>query len=207
MKLLHRATWLLFLATLPACTGCAYVQDRGKDFSEIWRGGIGISPISAFAQVRVGDVVHFGAGGHCPTVLVGYTYGSPEREYLGEAQFGFFHAATCFLPCDTLKGSTDSNWQTPPCIHCVGFLPCMTNEAVRTWMHRFDIEFRIVFFIAIDAGFSPGEFLDFLLGWVGVDLDPEKCDPPKGWKTGVPNPYLPGADEKPKEPEKPDEKR
>ncbi|MCZ6691091.1 MAG: hypothetical protein O7H41_15995, partial [Planctomycetota bacterium] len=38
-------------------------------------------------------------------------------------------------------------------------------------LHAFDIEAHLVIgFVGVRAGFSPGEFVDFLLGWFGVDI-------------------------------------
>jgi hypothetical protein len=40
----------------------------------------------------------------------------------------------------------------------------------RSWLHVFDVEFGLSLFFGFDVGFSPGEFLDFLLGWFGIDI-------------------------------------
>ena len=38
-------------------------------------------------------------------------------------------------------------------------------------VHAFDLELSVFAgFLYTRAGFSPGEFLDFLLGWVGIDI-------------------------------------
>ena len=41
----------------------------------------------------------------------------------------------------------------------------------RAHIHLFDIEVRVhALIMSARAGFSPGEFVDFLLGWFGVDI-------------------------------------
>jgi hypothetical protein len=37
-------------------------------------------------------------------------------------------------------------------------------------IHAFDIEAEVGLFVYLDVGFSPGELLDFLLGFVGIDI-------------------------------------
>jgi len=51
------------------------------------------------------------------------------------------------------------------------FPPLLNEEGVhRNWMHDFDVEAGFVAILGLTAGFSLGEFLDFLLGWFGVDI-------------------------------------
>ncbi|MCE9581268.1 MAG: hypothetical protein K8T20_02000 [Planctomycetes bacterium] len=186
--------------------GCAYMQDRGKDFTEIWRGGAGFG-LGALAEVRVGDVLHLGAGGVAAGAEFGASYGSPMMEMDTEVIFGPFHAASWIWHGTYGPWASRQCWQTPPCQHCLGVLPVLTNHSVRTWMHRFDLEVRVTALVSIDVGFSPGEFVDFIVGWFGVELDPLKQDPPKGWTTGIPGPFEPPPreewpDEQDQEPEK-----
>lgn len=37
-------------------------------------------------------------------------------------------------------------------------------------IHAFDVEAEVGLFVYLDAGFSPGECLDFLLGFLGIDI-------------------------------------
>ena len=37
-------------------------------------------------------------------------------------------------------------------------------------IHAFDVETEIGLFVYLDLGFSPGELLDFLLGFVTIDI-------------------------------------
>ena len=55
-------------------------------------------------------------------------------------------------------------------------------------LHAFDIEVgATVLIIGARAGFSPGEFLDFLLGWFGVDIagDDHRLEPREKTGEGV----------------------
>ena len=37
-------------------------------------------------------------------------------------------------------------------------------------VHAFDVEVNAAAIVGFDLGFSPGEFVDFLLGWFGLDI-------------------------------------
>jgi hypothetical protein len=51
------------------------------------------------------------------------------------------------------------------------FPPLLNQEGVHgNWIHDFDVEAGFVAILGLTAGFSLGEFLDFLLGWFGVDI-------------------------------------
>ncbi len=171
--------------------GCAYMQGRGKDFVEIWRGGVGFG-LGGLAEVRVGDVAHVGFGADPIGAEWGWCYGSPMSSMQSEAILGPFHGAggAGFHAVQGPRAAVGC-WQTPPCQRCLGVLPVLTNRSVRTWMHRFDLEVKVTALVSIEVGFSPGEFVDFIVGWFGVELDPPKQDPPKGWTTGIPGPFEP----------------
>lgn len=181
-----RRTFLAFVvAVLP---GCAYMQDRGKDFVEIWRGDAGFG-IGGLAEVRVGDVVHAGAGAAL-RLEIGASYGAPMMAFESEAIIGPVHVTgPGGFHGQGGPAETEICWQTPPCQHCFGVLRVLTNPSVRTWLHRFDLEVRVCALVSIDVGFSPGEFVDFIVGWFGVDLDPPHQDPPPDWKSGIPGPF------------------
>jgi hypothetical protein len=50
-----------------------------------------------------------------------------------------------------------------------------TNRYAR--IHAFDIEAQVAIVAYVDVGWSPGEFLDFLLGFLTIDI--AKDDKPK----------------------------
>jgi len=72
---------------------------------------------------------------------------------------------------------------------CLGYLPVLfdendgrTADALRRWraIHAWDIDAAAYAgVITARAGFSPGEFLDFLLGWFGVDIAEDDHGLPK----------------------------
>jgi hypothetical protein len=82
---------------------------------------------------------------------------------------------------------------------CYGILPPLINDEGihQNWLHDFDVEVGGVFLVGLSFGFSPGEFLDFLLGWFFLDLAGD--DDPKARKqrdyfesrAGRPGPVIP----------------
>jgi hypothetical protein len=170
MKLLVR---LGSFAAMTLLTGCAHAQDHWRDFTECWRAdadfGLGLN-----AGIRVGDLVHVGQGlrfGSTSTWL----YGAPCASYKQEITFLFVHA----------EGRTSKTWregspnpQVPDCRGCC-FFPLLVNlggkeeKRSRGALHHADLEVTLFGGCAgLTLGFSPGEFVDFLLGFLGVELDP-----------------------------------
>ncbi len=57
----------------------------------------------------------------------------------------------------------------------------------KEWIHAFDVEVAVYAIVPyVRVGFSPGEFLDFLLGWFGADIAGDDPPPP----TGAPPPLM-----------------
>ncbi len=123
----------------------------GGGVSRMWRlsgttpGGrevrVGI-PLSQVAATCVPPAVLMGdlPGDTCPLALLGLTY------------------------TDNL--SIDNR---DPIISYLGIRPFHDSPPPH-WTDRFDIRVTAAAGLALDAGFSPGQFLDFLGGWFGVDL-------------------------------------
>lgn len=143
-----------------AQAGCTYLQERGEDFLDVWRGDL-LGPGLPGAWAHAGPLAHVGLGGPitpgiCATedVGVGWAYPlPPEGRRCGEGYFLLLHSA-------------DGDHR------CFGILPFLTGaNADRSPLHLCDLEVGAnVLFFGIRAGFSPGEFLDFLLGWFGPDI-------------------------------------
>jgi hypothetical protein len=168
-----KATALAVLLALPLAGGCGFMQARGDDFLDCWRGEVFVTPAPG-VWVMAGPLAHLGAGMNgMPThdkpvrIAAGWTYGmSPEQIV---EHFEWYLIA----------------WHGTSSGHaCFGVLPILSTAIARmsggttklkgwgrTAAHLFDIEFGLALpGGGTIAGFSPGEFLDFLLGWFGIDL-------------------------------------
>jgi hypothetical protein len=81
------------------------------------------------------------------------------------------------------------------------FPPLLNQEGIhRDWLHDFDFEAGGMALLGITIGFSLGEFLDFLLGWFGLDIADDdtpsrrKCREYYQDRRGNPGPILPKKD-------------
>lgn len=176
-----------------------YFANRARDFGECFRlemgGGVGLG-----GGVNAAGLVHLGihGGGLDSRLAVGWAYGhgyafglptSGRTDGSGDAYpplgtmawhgiTGQWHRAT--------RGEPGSEGYRS--VHrCILLLPCVFsrvgNDDRLLWeredsavvrkarVHAFDIEVSAyALVVGAAAGFSPGEFLDFLAGWFGLDL-------------------------------------
>ncbi|MCZ6690087.1 MAG: hypothetical protein O7H41_10820 [Planctomycetota bacterium] len=182
---------LTLIAIITITTGCQtvgqYFANRGRDLADCItiEGGVGYG---FGAEIKLAGLVHV-AGGACyyGAPPVGLRYGElvPSSES-GDKDTGFLGIPLVGLVL--LHGA-------PPYLHvsvddkeehgCYWLLPGLASyytEVSESWiwtdpksgwsrLHAFDVEAHLFLgVVGVRVGFSPGEFLDFLLGWVGVDI-------------------------------------
>lgn len=153
-------------------TGCTYFGDRARDFGDCWRAE-GSFFMTGGAWVHGGPILHGGLGsvewGYGPAF--GWRYGYPRHDYthslLPAEGYGLWY--------HQMKSGNSRD----PEHRCFVLLPPLLcdGDGPENWLHQFDLEVGGGFLLGLNLGFSPGEFLDFLLGWFGVDLagdDPEE---------------------------------
>jgi hypothetical protein len=164
-------------ALLLLCS-CRYLGERGEDFLDIWRADLHLVGIPG-AWVHAGPLAHVGLGSSRPIFHdaapgPGFIYNLPDPATAGESDFYLL----------LLHSSSNPDHK------CIGLLPGVLHEGDqdRAWIHLFDLEVGAGFILGgTSIGFSPGQFLDFLLGWFGLDLGGD--DTPEGRKARRLRPY------------------
>ena len=150
---------------LSACSGCAYLHNRGNDLRDVLTlsvetGNIGASvragPIPAGISFSEGEGLGLRSG--CAGV---YSY----SDY--NSLIFFVHRS--FEPGDT-RG--DKAYEQTLLILPVPGLDesLMSSEYDGPWQTHTQIDASLGLYFGLRAGFNVGEFLDFIFGWVGLDL-------------------------------------
>ena len=179
------------------CTGCQttvgnYLANRARDFGECFRLQVGAGK-GVGAAVRAGGLVHAGLflGRNSRNLGIGWVYGDG---------YAFGAGASGKRRSDKEGGFTILNFDFHEELvprrggeeglvleehFCFGLLPAIfssvddrnlwSNQALkasrRAHVHAFDIEAEVhALFLFTKVGFSPGELVDFLLGWFGADI-------------------------------------
>ncbi|MCZ6692164.1 MAG: hypothetical protein O7H41_21480 [Planctomycetota bacterium] len=181
---------------LPIATGCqttvgSYLGNRGRDLADCFTIEAGVG-YGLGAELKLAGLVHIAVGtGLDGSLQAGLRYGDlvPRSETKDE-KTGFFG-----FPIINLLWMFSDQDGYPPYLHvskdakeehaCYLLLPGLASYAPdrsESWiwtdpksgwsrLHAFDIEASVYWgIIGARAGFSPGEFVDFLLGWFGVDI-------------------------------------
>ncbi len=187
-----RGTLLVLILLSISSTSCSYLSKRASDFGDMWRFNLETGGLGLEASVKVGELADIGIGQKGV-----HRYGTT---YLIEQESRDW--AEIHLPLSLFLGLTDEPfalnyvyqlgetrsdfvwwWEDPQSVQERSWvlLPSLTENGSRnrTILHWFDLEvsaFVLVF--GLDLGFSLGEFVDFLLGWFGVDI--AKDDSRKG---------------------------
>lgn len=169
----------LLLAVILSGAGCSYLQDRGKDFLDIWHIDIGVG-VCLGIDFQLTDAVHSGlAFGVVPRG--GLSYGKKQSGlWIG----GAYLIQRGYMRMDDGGGDRVS-WQgtlwnflylpkyfdekycnQPPEFDTQ---PLIKNRMV-PWIHMFDVDVGVMAIFASRIGVSPGQAADFLLGWFGLDI-------------------------------------
>ncbi len=168
------------------------MSSRGRDLGDMWRmnfetGGIGLE-----AGVKVGELADIGVGQkgyhrYGTTYMIEQDNRNWAEIHLPLSLFWAFSGEPFALHYVHRLGNARSDfvwwWEPHQSVQEQSwiFLPSLAGNhpQTRTLLHSFDLEvsaFVLVF--GLDFGFSLGEFVDFLLGWFGVDIAGD--DTPEG---------------------------
>lgn len=177
-------------------SGCAsaatFFGNRIRDLGEVVRVEAGVSPVLG-VSVRAAGIVDVGLGGGQidPSLGLGWEYGfgyalGATTEQLGSPprgrELGFpIQPLLSQAPFDgaiTLLGHFNETLGPHgggghAARHaCFFVLPAIELASHDMWLrvHAFDVEASVFLGAYVRVGFSPGEFVDFLLGWFGLDI-------------------------------------
>lgn len=155
-----------------------YFANRGRDLGECVRAeagvGLGLGAGGRGAGiVDVGLEVLISSTSVSAAWLYGTGYAAECRPH-AEDLFGRIHLPGFFTELETQN-------RAPRTVGAIGVPSALFSYRVgwiwsergSRWdrLHAFDVEAHAHFvLVGCGVGFSPGEFLDFLLGWFGVDI-------------------------------------
>lgn len=119
--------------------------------------------------MRLGEILHIGQGVEVSNRR-GFEYGQYEYSTINvSGHFLLYHGE---YSIGMEGGWYEGNARIARCRRCFTLLPVLTNPEIRAPLHAADVELEVMLpFIGFSIGFSPGQFLDFILGYFGVDLD------------------------------------
>ena len=176
-----------------------YFANRGRDLGECFRGelGVGLGIGGGVRGAGLADV-GLGFGGISRTTGIGWVYGDGFAFSADKVQghatsdfevwLPFYHRSAdnsaLGMHLQRLGGRQhDCFWLLPAAFHSINDRVSSTlryspwspkvNDAHVAWarVHAFDVEVSAyALLIGVKVGFSPGEFVDFLLGWFGLDI-------------------------------------
>ena len=189
---------LLLAAALT--TGCQttvgnYFGNRARDFGECFMVHAGLG-LGLGVEAKVGGLMHLGviAQTSLPGRIAGWLYGEyrPDRHFLVilqnlEGDFWFpFNDGVGFHEEEGVQRTGHACYALLPALLSWQWVyPEYPARPVLSWLwsggsgdelrkariHAFDLEVgATAILVTAKAGFSPGEFVDFLLGWFGVDI-------------------------------------
>lgn len=152
--------------------GCAYLGERGRDLGDIVRleGAVGVG---IQANVAAGELLHLGVGSS-RRWSAGWEYGLPTCEKRIEDHFPLSYAWSVIEPdvaaLHTLKwGEGPEN----PRHRCPVMAPgALSSGTVRKPAMQFwNLEVGVMALaVGVEAGVNPAELLDFVLGFLGIDI-------------------------------------
>jgi hypothetical protein len=164
---------LLLALLLTGCTSSPYLHDRQDDAGDIFTISLGYG---AGAKARVGTV---NVGLLVNGDQIGYSKGFCFTPTDGLARLGMMDATATFISCETFG----YDWYEKPKLRGKYYeaygLVALTKGDVWGRDHP-PWNAYVPYYTEIEAvaglggslrlGFNPGELLDFIVGWVGLDL-------------------------------------
>lgn len=182
MRIVRTLALILAACVVPLVNGCAYMQDRGNDFIDIWSVGSGVG---LGASARATHYVQSGFLGTATTVRtlgrnVLPTYGvCGEGGFLGAPIFHYRSASpTDFTSTSRLHvlGCTLMTPEDPDAVARYGdprswsFVPDRHEYQEEFDRRLYDIGLSLYLLIGFDFDFNAFEFADFTSGWFNVDI-------------------------------------
>lgn len=172
---MHPAWRLVGLVACTAFGSCTYLQNRANDLLDPFRVDVGFTP-GLHVDARATDFAALGVGAK-GGVVVGL-HGRFAVQYrtanvgVGPLMLGEpFRLEASPLLCES---KYDADHDMVPSQFFV--VPRMGVERPRPWslerrgLHVADVGVNVAAVVGAGIGFSPGEFVDLLLGFVGVDI-------------------------------------
>jgi len=169
---------ILLLACLFLLVGCAspfgtYVKDRGNDFADCFKGDIGVG-FGVDAQVMATDYIGTGAGLAVAANKIGFR-GRHVGDWsdfhggIGIVDYGAFGSS--MHPFESKNPPPFSSQVRSVCgVNTVPFDSSM-QDPEKPFLNTFDIEAGgMALFVGSRVGFSPGQLIDFIIGWTGIDI-------------------------------------
>lgn len=192
-----RLALALALLAGPGCQAVGqYFANRARDLGECVRvqvgGGIGIG-----GGVHAAGIAELGLGGGVllPSYGVGWAYGDGYAFGLGskdlrqgQADYNLYPPFSMMLAGAPALHYESPEWMSDSVLNrghsCFGLLPCCFNGPMlkrapfhranlgpKGQIHNWDVEVSAYAgVVGVRVGVSPGEILDFLLGWFGIDI-------------------------------------
>ena len=161
------------IAIAVTATGCGYAGDRLRDFGDMFRveitGGIG-----AQAGVNLGEMLHFGAGSS-RRYAIGWNYGVANTEHRVEDQFplSYVWTLTSGGEKELLHELEFGDGKTSQFHRCDMIFPGELHPGATVQRPNalyWNIEVSaFAGIVGVDAGFSLGEFVDFIGGLFTLD--------------------------------------
>jgi hypothetical protein len=162
---------LPLVVLLAGCNGPNPIRARALDLADVFTVAVGAGP-EVSADVQATDLVHLAVGGgvHVEGGAVGrrvggagvVTYGLPVAPFLED---GVLHAR---LALDDPGGAWRTEDVQDEC-YVVHALALRETNPAATALQALDVEVSAFLLVGARVGFSPGELLDFLSGFVGLD--------------------------------------
>ncbi len=167
----HLRRLILVLLLVPV-TGCSYSRARLNDFTDIWRAeakvGLGLQ-----FDFQTGELLHLGIGSSYQYSF-GFVYGEFDSGYRYEDHFPVSIINTLSNPANSQIHSFEMEIEDKIVKHrCYSVAPgeLYEGDLRRSDVHYFDFEFNfLALVIGFQFGFSWGEWVDFMLGWFGIDI-------------------------------------
>jgi hypothetical protein len=174
----HRVLAGLALAVGGLLGGCNYARNRVNDLLDPFQCAVGVGP-GLYADVRVTDFAATGLGCRDMTAV-----GALGRHVITEAEMHSLGAGVVVWQLQTIHDSHPSLpgdpsqpglllWSATQMLIVlpVGAGICDGYSLSERGLHAADLRAGVgLGYLGLDIGFSPGQFVDLLLGFVGIDL-------------------------------------
>ncbi len=173
----HASRAVLAAVFASCCAGCSYVHDRTNDLLDPFRVDVGFGP-GLFVDVRATDFLEVGAGIHIVETagMHGRFVGTGTMAGIGLPFATFVQMRQRMAPLLGDASSFDRMRDVVPGQVLV-VVPMMHSPRISAWsLAERDVRIAdlgvtaTVGLVSVSLGFSPGEVLDLLLGFVGIDL-------------------------------------
>ncbi len=149
-----------------------YLSQRARDAADCLTLTLSAGP-ELSADFKATEALHLMVGGgfHAEAGVIKGDLGTGTAMSIGLPLSPFLDGGVMYrrLGMFFITDAWTVNHLTDECygIHALGLPPTSPD---RPLIDRFDLEFGAVVLLGARVGFSPGQFLDFVLGLLGVDL-------------------------------------